>query len=99
MKLRLLMIAASAVLLLVPATVDATQSVDQPAADESGHVRMQRNANESAQATTDVPLGPTGSQGIENTSYGGVTAGQAEAGGRREKTCGSGPRCNIYFGQ
>lgn len=113
MKLRLWMIAASAVLLLVPATVGAAQAGAQvdaqagtpPAMYESGHAQMERNANESAQATTDMPLVPTGqadgaaSPGVQNTSYGGAAAGQSAAGGPREKTCGSGPRCNVYFGQ
>jgi hypothetical protein len=105
MKLRLLVVAASAVLLLAPRTANAMGPQGHPDSAISGSAQMQRNANESAQATTDMSLGETwhgtqtGAQGAQNVSYGGVAAGQSETGGRRGRTCGSGPQCKIYFGQ
>jgi hypothetical protein len=105
MKLRLLMVAACAALLFAPRTASAMGLADQPVSGVSGHAQMQRNANESAQATTDMSLGESwqrtgnGAQGAQNVSYGGVPAGQAEAGSRYGESCGSGPQCRIYFGQ
>jgi hypothetical protein len=105
MKLRLLVVAASAVLLLAPRTANAMGPQGQPDSAISGSAQMQRNANESAQATTDMSLGETwhgtetGAQGAQNVSYGGVAAGQAQTGGRHGQACGSGPQCKIYFGQ
>jgi hypothetical protein len=105
MKLRLLMVAVCAVLLLAPRAASALGLADQPVSGISGHAQMQQNANESAQATTDIPLGETwqrtgtGAQGAQNVSYGGVPAGQSEAGGRHGHLCVSGPQCQIYFGQ
>jgi hypothetical protein len=66
---------------------------------------MQQNANESAQATTDMSFsesgqGMPGAQPVRNVSYGGVAAGQSESGGRQGQPCtSSGPQCRIYFGQ
>jgi hypothetical protein len=105
MKLRLLMVVASAVLFLAPRTASATEMAGQPGAGESGRALMQQNANESAQATTDMSYGEaaqgsnSGARAMQNTSYGGAPAGQSESGGRHERTCGSGPQCRIYFGQ
>ncbi|QQC65925.1 hypothetical protein [Paraburkholderia ginsengisoli] len=105
MKFRLLMVAACAVLLLVPRAVSALGLEGQPAGGISGSAQMQQNANESAQATTDMSLGgtwqdpDTGGQGTRNVSYGGVPAGQSEAGGRHGQSCGAGSQCRIYFGQ
>lgn len=105
MKLRLLVVAASAVLLLVPRTASAEGVDGQPGSAISGRVLMQQRANESAQATTDMSLGDTwhgtdtGAQGAQNVSYGGVAAGQSQAGGRHGQSCGSAAQCKIYFGQ
>lgn len=101
MKVHLLMVVTSVVLLFAPRTVSALGQDGQPDAAMSGHAQMQRNANESAQATTDVPLRETG-QGTDtrtqNVSYGGVAAGQMESGGRHAP-CAPGAQCRIYFGQ
>jgi hypothetical protein len=100
MKLRLLMVMASAVLLLAPRPVSALDSDGQQGAAASGRALMQQNANESAQATTDIPLGDTGhGQPVQNVSYGGVATGQSESGNRQTQSCGSAPQCRIYFGQ
>ncbi|SIT46970.1 conserved exported hypothetical protein [Paraburkholderia ribeironis] len=101
MKLRLLMVVASALLLLAPRTASATQPEGQPGAAASGRALMEQNANESAQATTDMSLGETGqgTQAVQNVSYGGVAAGQSDSGSRRSPPCTSGPQCKIYFGQ
>jgi hypothetical protein len=96
---------ASAVLFLVPKTVAALDSQGQQGSGVSGRALMQQNANESAQATTDMPFsesgqGTAGAQPVRNVSYGGVAAGQSEAGGRQSQPCtSSGPQCRIYFGQ
>ena len=103
MKLRLLMALASAVLFLAPKTAGALDS--QPGAGISGSARMQQNANESAQATTDISFGETGQaaasadQPLQNVSYGGTTSGQSQAGGRQDKPCSGAPQCRVYFGQ
>ena len=105
MKLRLLMVMACAVLLLAPQTASAQELDGQPAAGVSGRALMQKNANESAQATTDMSLGDTGQstgaagQPVQNVSYGGVAAGQSQAGDRESQHCSSGPQCKVYFGQ
>ena len=100
MKLRLLMVMASAVLFLAPRPVSASESDGQPGAAATGRAMMQQNANESAQATTDIPLGDTGQgQQVRNVSYGGVAAGQSESGTRPGQPCGSAPQCRVYFGQ
>ena len=102
MKLRLLMALASAALFLAPSTAGALDSQQGEAA--SGRALMQ-NANESAQATTDMSYGDTvrtvmpAGQSVQNVSYGGVAAGATEVGGRQERPCASGPQCRIYFGQ
>jgi hypothetical protein len=102
MKLRLLMALASAALFLTPNTAGALDSLQEEAVP--GRAFMQ-NANESAQATTDMSLGEAGritmpaAQAVQNVSYGGVAAGTAEAGGRQERPCSSGPQCRIYFGR
>ena len=105
MRLRLLMVMASAVLFLVPRTVSAMGADGQPGAGMSGRAVMEQNANESAQATTDMSFGDAGqgtetrAQEVRNVSYGGVAAGQSESGGRQNQPCSSGPQCRIYFGQ
>jgi hypothetical protein len=100
MKLRLLMVMASALLFLAPRPVSALESDGQPGAAESGRALMQQNANESAQATTDIPLGDTGQgQAVQNVSYGGVAAGQTESGNRHNQPCNPASPCKIYFGQ
>jgi hypothetical protein len=105
MKLRLLMVMASAVLFLAPRSVSAQELEGQPAAGVSGHALMQKNANESAQATTDMSFDETGQgtgtggQPVQNVSYGGVAGGQSQAGDRGSQRCSSGPQCKIYFGQ
>jgi hypothetical protein len=105
MKLRIGMALAGAMLLLAPGAPGASEMEDQQAAGMSGHEMMQQNANESAQATTDMSFGESGqstmpgAQPAQNVSYGGVAAGQSEAGGRQGRPCVSGPQCRIYFGQ
>ena len=105
MKLRLLMVVASALLLLAPRTANAMAPDGQPAAaGVSAHELMQRDANESAQATTDMSYGEA-ARGMDSrgqaapTSYGGVAAGQSQSGGARHgKLCASGAQCRMYFG-
>jgi hypothetical protein len=106
MKLRLLMVVASALLFLVPRTASAAELDGQPGAGTSGRALMQQNANESAQATTDMSYGEaaqgmdTRTQAVQGVSYGGVAAGQSESGGgRQDRPCSTGPQCRIYFGQ
>jgi hypothetical protein len=105
MKLRLWMALASAVLLLVPKTAAALGIESQQSTGMSGRALMQQNANESAQATTDMSFsesgqGMPGAQPVRNVSYGGVATGQSESGGRQGQPCtSSGPQCRIYFGQ
>ena len=101
MKLRLLMTMACAILFLTPNTAGALGIEGQPGAGVSGRALMQQDANESAQATTDMSFGEAaqGAQAVRNVSYGGVAAGQSEAGGRQNQPCASGPQCRIYFGQ
>jgi hypothetical protein len=102
MKVRILMIAASAVLLLAPRTASAAELSGHADAGMSGRAQMQQNANESAQATTDMSFGHSWDardQGVRNTSYGGVAAGESQAGGRRGRSCTVGSECKIYFGQ
>ena len=105
MKLRLLMALASALFLLAPRTAGAMDVEGQQGAGMSGRALMQQNANESAQATTDVSFsesgqGMPGAQPVQNVSYGGVAAGQSEAGGPPSQRCtSSAPQCRIYFGQ
>ena len=100
MKLRLLMVMASAALFLAPRPVSAGESDGQQGAAVSGHVLMQQNANESVQDTVDIPLGETG-QGrqVHSVSYGGVAAGQSDSGSQQSRPCGSAPQCKTYFGQ
>jgi hypothetical protein len=101
MKLRLLMVVASALLLLAPNTASAVQQDDQPGAATSGRAQMEQNANESEQATTDMSYSEPGqgTQAVQNVSYGGVAAGQSESGSRHYQPCNSGPQCKVYFGQ
>ena len=105
MKLRLWMALASALFLLAPRTAGAMDVEGQQGAGMSGRALMQQNANESAQATTDVSFsesgqGMPGAQPVQNVSYGGVAAGQSEAGGPPSQRCtSSAPQCRIYFGQ
>ncbi|HEY2019682.1 hypothetical protein [Paraburkholderia sp.] len=101
MKARLLMIVASAVLFLAPRTASATERVGQTDAGMPGRAEMQQNANESAQATTDMSLGHGWQprQGVSEASYGGMAAGQSEAGGKRAQSCAGGSHCSVYFGQ
>jgi hypothetical protein len=102
MKLRLLMALASAALFLAPAHAGALNSAQDDAAP--GRALMQ-SANESAQATTDVWLGEAaqktmpGTQAEQNVAYGGVAEGTAQAGGRQQQPCSSGPHCSVYFGR
>ncbi|REE22115.1 hypothetical protein B0G80_5234 [Paraburkholderia sp. BL6669N2] len=104
MKLRLWMALASAVFLLVPKTAGALGIEGQQGAGVSGRALMQ-NANESAQATTDMSFsdsgqGMPGAQPVQNVSYGGVAGGQSQAGGPQNQPCmSSAPQCRIYFGQ
>jgi hypothetical protein len=102
MELRLLMALASAAFFLAPTHAGALNSAQDDAAP--GRAFMQ-NANESAQATTDVWLGEAAqatmplAQAMQNVAYGGVAAGTAQAGGPQERPCSSGLHCRIYFGR
>ncbi|MEN8504950.1 hypothetical protein ACOCG7_08820 [Paraburkholderia sp. DD10] len=99
MKLALLMALASAVLFLAPTAAGAAQG--EQGAGTSGQTLM-KDANESAQATTDVPLGGTGQNATPaagTVGYGGVATGRSEAGGGQSRPCGSGSQCRIYFGR
>lgn len=105
MKLRLLMALASAVLFLAPRTAGALDTEGQQGVGMSSRALMQ-NANESAQATTDMQYGESaqgampGDEAARKVSYGGVAAGQSEAGGPQNRSCSSvGPQCKVYFGQ
>jgi hypothetical protein len=102
MRVRILMIVATAVLCLVPRTATADELSGQADAGMSGRAMMQRNANESAQATTDMSFGQNWDpreQGVRNASYGGVSAGESQAGGRRSQSCAFSTQCKTYFGQ
>ncbi|HZZ11314.1 MAG TPA: hypothetical protein VFE79_11545 [Paraburkholderia sp.] len=102
MKHRVLMASASAVLFLIVPRTAGAQEGQQPAAT-SGRAVMQQNANESAQATSDMSYGTSGQTApagqAQNTSYGGVAAGRSDAGERPDRSCTRGPQCQIYFGQ
>jgi hypothetical protein len=95
------MVVASAVLLLAPRTVTAAELSGQLDAGMSGRAVMQHNANESAQSTTDMSFGQSWQprQGAQDASYGGVAAGQSEAGGKGGQSCAVGTGCKVYFGQ
>ncbi|NIF78810.1 hypothetical protein F3J20_15690 [Paraburkholderia sp. Cy-641] len=102
MKVRVLMVAACTVLFLAPRTAHAAQPGEQPGSGMSGRELMQQNANESAQATTDMSFGRgwqprQEAQTVRNVSYGGASEGQSEAGGGR--SCASGAPCKVYVGQ
>jgi hypothetical protein len=102
MKLRLLMALASIALFLAPNPAGA---LDGPQDEGVPGRTLMQNANESAQATTDMSYGEAGrstmpgAQAVQNVSYGGVAAGTEEAGGRQERPCSSGPQCRVYFGR
>ncbi|NUY30795.1 hypothetical protein F0160_09780 [Paraburkholderia sp. JPY303] len=102
MRVRILMIAATAVLFLVPRTVTAEELSGQADPGMSGRAMMQLNANESAQATTDMSYGQSWDpreQGVRNASYGGVPTGESQAGGWRSQSCAFSTECKTYFGQ
>lgn len=102
MRVRILMIAATAVLFLAPRTATAADLSGQTDPGMSGRAMMQQNANESAQATTDMSFGQSWDsrdQGVRNASYGGVPAGGSQAGGRRSQSCSFDTECRVYFGQ
>ncbi|APA88684.1 hypothetical protein BJG93_25585 [Paraburkholderia sprentiae WSM5005] len=102
MRVRILMIAATAVLFLVPRTAAADELSGQADPAMSGRAMMQHDADESAQATTDMSFGHSWDareQGVRNASYGGVPAGESQAGGRRSQSCSFGTECKTYFGQ
>src|SRR5258708_8691348 len=102
MKLGLLRALGSVALFRAAGRAGALDSQQDEAV--SGRALMQ-NANESAQATTDMSFGDTvrtvmpAGQPVQNVSYGGVAAGATEVGGRQERPCASGPQCRIYFCQ
>jgi hypothetical protein len=103
MRVRILTIAATAVLFLAPRTATAAEVGGQADPGMSGRAIMQQNANESAQATTDMSFGQSWDardQGVRNASFGGVPAGESQAGGRRSsQSCSFGTECKVYFGQ
>jgi hypothetical protein len=102
MRVRVLMIAATAVLFLAPGTASAEEVGGQTDPGMSGRAMMQHNANESAQATTDMSFGQgwdPREQGVRNAAYGGVPTGESQTGGRRSQTCSFGTECKTYFGQ
>jgi hypothetical protein len=98
MKLRLPMALASAALFLILAPNPAG-ALDSPPDEAMPGRTLMQNANESAQATTDMSYGEAGRPPVRNVSYGGVATNTTEAGGRQERPCPSGPQCRIYFGQ
>lgn len=102
MRVRILMmIAATAVLFLAPTTATAAELGGRVDPGMSGRAIMEQNADESAQATTDMSFGPSWDSrdhGVRNASYGGVPAGESQAGGRRGRSCSFGTQCKIYFG-
>jgi hypothetical protein len=101
MKPRLLIVAATAFLLLVPRGASADGTMTQPGAGTSAGHRLMEHANESAQANTDMSLSEPaapGSKAVQNVSYGGTAAGRSESGGRQNMPCFIGPQCRIYFG-
>jgi len=95
------MLAATAVLFLAPRTATAAEPGGQSEPGMSGRAMMQQNANESAQATTDMSFGQSWQprQDGQDPSYGGVAAGQSETGGKHGQSCGMGAECKVYFGQ
>ncbi|MGF6372459.1 hypothetical protein OKW40_005275 [Paraburkholderia sp. RAU6.4a] len=102
MRVRILMIAATAVLFLAPRTAIAEGLSAQADHAVSGRAMMEHDADESAQATTDMSFGQNWDpreQGIRNASYGGVPAGESQAGGRRSQSCSFSTECKTYFGQ
>lgn len=110
MKLRLLMAVVSAVLFLAPRAASADDTTTQPGAElstgtpagSSASHRLMQHANESAQATTDMSLSEpatSGSQSVQNVSYGGVATGRSETGARQNMPCSARAQCMIYFGQ
>jgi hypothetical protein len=102
MRVRILMIAATAVLFLAPRTATAAEIGGQADPGMPGRAMMEQNANESAQSTTDMSFGQSWDahdQRVRNASYGGVPAGESQAGGRRSQSCSFGTECKVYFGQ
>ncbi|MGF6770449.1 hypothetical protein P3T18_002928 [Paraburkholderia sp. GAS199] len=102
MKLRLWVAVASAVLFLAPKTAGA---LDNPQTQAANGQALMQNANQSAQATTDMSYGDAGqantpgAEDVRNVSYGGTAAGHAETGGPQWQPCSGGPQCKVYFGQ
>ena len=89
MKLRLVLTAASA-LLLVAGTATAKEGREVPpyvheTMQSDAHATMQDNANASAQSITDM-------------SYGGVPDTRSASGSARTRTCATRPHCDIFFG-
>jgi hypothetical protein len=97
MKSRLFLLLMGAVLLVTAGAANGaeTWTTTQP----SSRAQMQQNANESAQAATDMSYTEKGQNATAtNTSYGGVAGGQSDRGAPHGRSCATGPECNIYFG-
>lgn len=98
MKSRLLLPLMGVALLAAAGVANGaeTWNMTQP----SGRLQMQQNANESAQATTDMPYSEGGQNATAvNASYGGVAGSQSDTGRSHGRPCTTGPQCDIFFGQ
>lgn len=102
MKAYLALPLASALLLVVAGQSQGQEA--QPYSQWPGHARMEQNANESAQADTDMSYGDMGQSAtapgrpLKETSYGGVAGMSGEAGAPLNQNCAAGPDCKIYGG-
>lgn len=76
----------------------------QPYSQWPGHARMEQNADESAQAETDMSFGDMGQtvtapgRSMKDAAYGGVATMSGEAGGPAHSNCANGPDCKVYIG-
>lgn len=88
MKSRSLLVVSGILLFLVAGSVPAQQSPQQTQeqAQPSGQTAIAKDANMSAQSTSD-------------TSYGGMPDTRSQASGTRLRHCATGPQCDIFFGQ
>ena len=103
MKAYLALPLASALLLVVAGQPQGQET--QPYSQSPGHARMVQNADESAQAETDMSFGDMGQtvtapgRSMKDAAYGGVAAMSGEAGGPANLNCVNGPDCKVYIGQ
>jgi type II secretory pathway pseudopilin PulG len=85
MKSRFVLAIAGALLLAAAGAASAAQMQTEDQ-QSSGQAWMMRNANQSAQSSTD-------------TSYGGAPDTSGASGGMRVHACPSRPQCDIFFGR